>query len=394
MKHISERENQLPDAIIGQMLEIAAQRKDIISLGPGEPDFPAPRAVVEWTKKFAGMCNHYSPPGGRKELKEAIVKKLRKDNRIRCAPENIIVTAGSQEALLLALQCTADVNEQVLIPDPGFLGYKPTVELTDASPVPYPLREESSWEIDIDEIRRIADKKKMHGLIINSPSNPTGNVLSRKTLEEIADFAVEYDIYVFSDEAYEKIIYGKKHVSIGNLNGMEDYVITLQTFSKSFAMCGYRLGYCAAPEEIIRAMTKTHVYSTICAPTISQIVGVKALGIGIKYTKTMVKEYKRRRDMIVRKLNETGLRTVRPEGAFYAFANIQDFSKNSFRFAQELLKKAKVAVIPGSEFGRNGEGYIRCSFATDYRLIEQAMQRMESFLGRPKYKNSASQMFR
>ncbi len=384
MRHVSERERELPEALIGRMLEIAVQRKDVISLGPGEPDFPAPKPIVQFTKQFAGKCNHYSPPGGRKELKEAIVKKLRKENKINCDSENIVVTAGSQEALMLALQCTADVNEQVLIPDPGFLGYTPSVELTDAVPVPFMLHEKNKWEIDPDDIRKAADRKKSHALIINSPANPTGNMLSKKTLEEIADIAVEYDVYVFSDEAYEKIIYGKKHVSLASLNGMEDYAITLQTFSKSYAMCGYRLGYCVAPKDIVRAMTKIHMYSTICAPTISQMVGVKALQMSSKYTQAMAKEYKRRRNLIVKRLNELGMHTVKPEGAFYAFANIENFSKDSFHFANTLLKKAKVAVVPGSEFGKNGEGYIRCSFATDYRLIEKAMGRIEKFLKKHK----------
>lgn len=379
MRHVSERERELPEALIGRMLEIAVQRRDVISLGPGEPDFPAPKPVVNFTKQFADRCNHYSPPGGRKELKEALVKKLRKENRIRCGQDNIVVTAGSQEALMLVLQCTVDVNGQVLVPDPGFLGYVPSVELADAVPVPFPLHEENGWEIDPDDTKKVIGKKT-HAMIINSPANPTGNVLGRKTLEELADIAVDSDIYVFSDEAYEKIIFGKKHISIASLNGMEDYAITLQTFSKSYAMCGYRLGYCVAPEEVAQAMTKIHMYSTICAPTLSQLVGLKALEMGSRHTKAMVKQYRRRRDLIVKRLNETGLHTVKPEGAFYAFASIQNHSKNSFRFAQALLKKAKVAVVPGSEFGRNGEGYVRCSFAADYRLIEKALDRIGNFL--------------
>ncbi len=383
MRHISERERELPEALIGRMLELAVQSKDIISLGPGEPDFPAPKPIVQFTKQFADKCNHYSPPGGRKELKEAIVKKLRKENKIRCDPENVIVTAGSQEALMLALQCTVDVNEHVLIPDPSFLGYAPSVELTDAVPVAVPLREKDNWEIDQDAVRK-AITKKTRALIINSPANPTGNMLSKKTLEEIADIAVESDIYIFSDEAYEKIIYDKKHISLASLNGMHEYAVTLQTFSKSYAMCGYRLGYCVAPKDVVQAMTKIHMYSTICAPTISQLVGVKALQMSNTYTRAMVKEYRRRRNFIVKRLNQIGLHTVKPEGAFYAFANIQNFSKDSFRFANTLLKKAKVAVVPGSEFGKNGEGYVRCSFATDYKLIEQALERMEKFLGKHK----------
>jgi len=380
MKHISERESELPEAMIGQLIEIASEHKDIISLGPGEPDFPAPKAIVEYTKKIAGKCNHYSPPGGRRELKEAIAKKLRKENKIRCDVSNIAVTTGSQEALLLGIAASLDVSEQVIIPSPSFLGYLPTAEIFTAQPVAVPLRESNNWELDPDDLKKVADRKKTGALIINTPANPTGGVLSKKTLEEIADLAVEFDFYVFSDEAYEKIIYEKKHFSMGSLNGMQDYVITLQTFSKSHAMCGYRLGYACGPEEIIKAMTKMQPYSTICAPTISQMLGVKALQMGDAYTKQMVREYRRRRDLIHRRLNDMELATKKPEGAFYAFSNIKKFDKNSIRFSREMIKKIKVAAMPGSEFGRFGEGYIRCSYATDYRLIEKAMDRMEKFL--------------
>jgi aminotransferase len=380
MKHVSEREMELPEAVIGKMLQIASEHKDIISLGPGEPDFPAPPAIVKYTKKIADRCNHYSAPVGRKDLREAIAKKLAKENKIRCSADNIIVTTGSQEALLLGMAAALDVTEQVLIPNPSFFGYLSTAEILSAQPVFIPLLESNKWEINPDDIKKVADKKKTGTLIINSPSNPTGNVLSKKTLEEIADLAVEYDFYVFSDEAYEKIIYEKKNVSMGSLNGMKDYVVTLQSFSKSHAMCGYRIGYACGPKDLISAMAKMHPYSTISAPTIGQMLAVKALGMGNAYTKLMVKEYKRRRDLINGRLNQMGLHTVKPEGAFYAFANIKNFDKNSMHFSKTLLKKAKVAVMPGSEFGRYGEGYIRCSFATQYEKIEKAMDRMERFL--------------
>jgi len=380
MKHVSERENELPDAVIGKLLEIAVEHKDIISLGPGEPDFPAPRPIVEYTKEIADRCNHYSPPGGRHELKEAIAKKLAKDNAIKCNPENIAVTTGSQEALMLGIAAALDVSEQVIIPSPSFFGYLSTSEILSTQPVSLQLKAENNWEIDPDELNRIADKKKTGALIINSPSNPTGAVLSRKTLEEIADVAIENDFYVFSDEAYEKIIYEKKHISMASLNGMEDYVITLQTFSKSYAMCGYRVGYAAGPSDIISAMIKMHPYSTISAPTISQMLAVKALSMGNSYTNSMVKEYKKRRNLIFKRLNAMGLATRKPEGAFYAFSNIRKFDTLSMHFSKRLMNRAKVAVMPGSEFGRFGEGFIRCSFATDYKKIEEAMDRMEKYL--------------
>jgi aminotransferase len=380
MRHISERESELPEAVIGRLLEIAVEHKEIISLGPGEPDFAAPKPITDYTKQIADRCNHYSPPGGRRELKEAIIKKLHKENGIECNPDNIVVTTGSQEALLLGIAAALDVSEQVIIPNPSFFGYLSTSEILTVQPVPLPLREKNKWIIDPDDLKKVADPKKTGALIINSPSNPTGAVIPRKTLEEIADIAVENDFFVFSDEAYEKIIYEKKHFSVGSLNGMEDYVVTLQSFSKTYAMCGYRVGYACGPAEIIKAMTKMHPYTTISAPTISQMLATRALQIGSSFTRAMVREYRRRRNLISRRLNRMGLHTVRPDGAFYTFSNIGKYDSLSMHFSRKLMTGAKVAVMPGSEFGRFGEGYIRCSFATDYRLIEQAMDRIEKYL--------------
>ncbi|MBM3199474.1 aminotransferase class I/II-fold pyridoxal phosphate-dependent enzyme [Candidatus Woesearchaeota archaeon] len=381
MVDISERETELPDAVIGKLLKIAVEDKTVISLGPGEPDFQAPKPIIEFVKKYADKCNHYSPPGGRAALKEEIIKKLKRDNKIKALPENIIVTCGSQEALLLATACTLDVSEQIILPNPSFMGFLPTFEIFDANPVFVPLEEEEGFEINPDEVKKVIDKKKTKVLLINSPANPTGNVISKKVLEELADIAREHNIYIFSDEAYEKIVYdGKKHCSIGSLNGMEKYVVTLHSFSKTYAMCGFRLGYAVGPEELIKAMTQTHIYSTISAPTISQLVGAEALKLSPKYTDAMVKEYARRRALILKRLGEIGLPVAKPYGAFYAFPNIKQYSNDSEKFANDLLTKGKVAALPGTEFGREGQGYLRFSYATNYHLIEQAMDRLEKFL--------------
>jgi len=379
MLDLSERELELPKSTIAKLLKIAVEDKKIISLGPGEPDFKASRPIVQFTKQFANKCNHYSPPGGRKELKEAIIKKLKKDNKIYAKPENIVVTCGSQEALLLASMCTLDVNDKVILPNPSFMGYLPMFELLNVKPISVKLKEENKFEIDPDDVKKKISKKT-EVLLLNTPANPTGNVIRKKILEEIADIAVDNNLYIFCDEAYEKIVYDAKHISIGSLNGMKDYVVTLQTFSKSYAMCGYRLGYAVAPANLAKAMTKIHIYSTLSAPTISQMVGAKALSLSSKYINKMVKEYRRRRDLLVNGLNDLGLNTVKTEGAFYGFANISKYSKNSWNFAKKLLDKAKVAVVPGSDFGCYGEGYIRCSYATDYELIKRALVRMEKFL--------------
>ena len=376
--HISEREAELPDAVIGKLIKLATEDPRIVSLGHGEPDFSLPKPLQQYASRIAGKYNHYSSPGGVRELREAIAKKLKKDNKVHANPENIVVTCGSQEALMLAVACSTDVSEQIIIPNPSFLGYLPTLELLDTFPVFLELKESDRWQIDTDKLKNLIDRKKTTAILINTPSNPTGTVLDKKVLEEIADIAVEYDLYIFSDEAYEKIIYEKKHLSIGRFNGMEEHVATFQTFSKSYAMAGYRLGYVAAPTELAQAITKTHIYSTICAPTFSQMLGIKALSLPQKYITHMVNEYKKRGLYIYKRLNEMGLHTLKPEGAFYAFANIG--KKNSQKFAKQLLAKAHVAVIPGSEFGSHGEGYIRMSYATRMDKIKIATDRIEKFL--------------
>tara|TARA_Y100000310_G_scaffold285479_1_gene308959 strand:+ start:4038 stop:5192 length:1155 start_codon:yes stop_codon:yes gene_type:complete len=382
--HISEREAELPDAVIGKLLRIAVEDKSVVSLGPGEPDFPLPPPIVKLVKDFAAECNHYSPPGGREELRKALARKLKRENKIDTSPDNIVVTCGSQEALMLATACTLDVSEQIIIPNPSFLGYLPTFELFNAFPIAIPLKPEDGWSINPDELKKLIDKKKTKAILINTPSNPTGNVLSKKILEEIADIAVDNDLYIFSDEAYEKLTYGKKHHSIGSFNGMDHNVVTFHTFSKTFAMCGFRVGYAAGPAPLMDAMKKVHIYSTVCAPTISQMVATKALALNKTFLHKMVKEYDKRRKIIVKGLNQIGLKTVNPNGAFYTFSDISQYSTDSYKFAYDMLRKAKVAVVPGREFGRCGEGYIRCSYATDYKKIQEALRRMDKFLSKRK----------
>ncbi|MBW2973762.1 aminotransferase class I/II-fold pyridoxal phosphate-dependent enzyme [Candidatus Woesearchaeota archaeon] len=381
MVEISEREQELPDLEIEKLLEIAVEHPEIISLGPGEPDFDLHNDLVVHTKKIAHLVNHYAPAGGFKEFREALAKKLKKDNKIKTSPDNIVVTCGSQDALILGAACCLDVSEQIILPNPGYMAFLSTFELFNANPRFVDLKEEDEYAVNPDEVRKQINKKKTKVLLINSPANPTGNVLSKKILEELADIAVENDLYVFSDEAYEKIVFdGAKHYSIGSFNGMKKYAVTFQTFSKSYAMCGHRLGYVVAPPKLAEAIKKTHVITTVCAPTISQLLGIKALKMGDKHAKQMVKEYERRRKLIVPRLNEMGISCPMPKGAFYAFGNITDFDKSSKRFVLNMIKKAKVAAVPGIDFGPAGEGHVRFSFATKYNLIKKALDRMEPWL--------------
>ena len=392
MREVSEREFQLPDAVIGKLLKVAARRKDVISLGPGEPDFDTPKPILREAKKILknykkNKVTHYTQGKGILELREEIVKKLKRDNKIRVSPEDISVGCGTQELIFTSFMATLDPSEQVILPDPGYLAYIPAIESLNGTPMHVRLKEENGFEVDPDDIKKQVDKKKSRVIMLNTPSNPTGTVISKKVLEEIADIAVENDLYIFSDEAYEQLVYDEhKHVSIGSLNGMKDYVLTFQTMSKSYAMCGFRLGYCAGPREIVDALTKCKDYTSICAPHFSQLLAKEALKFKDKFAKKMLKEYDRRRKLIVSRLNEMELKTPMPQGAFYTFSNISKYSKNSWKFAEKLLDKGKVAAIPGTEFGKFGGKYLRCSFATDYRLIEEAMDRMEKFLKNKKYR--------
>jgi aminotransferase len=383
---ISERGGELPVSTIGELIKIAEESKGIISLGPGEPDFDSPKNVIDFAcKRLREGYTHYSPPGGRSELKEAIVKKLRKDNKVDVSPDQVIVTTGSTEAILLALMCSIDPGEGVLVPDPGFLAYRPAVEILNGMPICIPHCERDGFQFNMEGAEKMILPEKTNVMIVNSPSNPTGVVFKRETLEEIADFANEYDLLVISDEAYEKFVYeGEKHVSFASLNGMGERTLTLQSFSKTYAMPGFRIGYAAGPENIVNSMKKIHIYSTICAPTVSQEAAMEALKGPQTYVKKIVKEYNRRRELIVKRLNDIpGFSCVEPKGAFYAFPNIKEFGMKSLKFSRWLMKKAKVAVVPGTEFGRYGEGYVRCSYATSFDKIEKAMGRIEKVVKKP-----------
>jgi len=377
---ISERYFYLPDSEFTEIMRVAGEKKDVISLGPGEPDFCTPKHIVDFAKKKLDEgFTHYSPPAGRIEVRKAIAKKLKKDNKIKVDPEEIIVTCGSQEALLLATLSLIDPGEKILVPNPGFLAYIPMVETVTGVPITVPLLEKDGFEFDTNKVKQLIDKRT-RVLIVNSPSNPTGRILKKKTLEELADIAIEHDLIIFSDEAYEKFLYGKnKHISIGSLNGMKDHVITFQTFSKTYAMPGWRVGYAAGPKELIQSMTRIHMYCGLCSPTISQLAAMEALNGSQKCVEDMKKEYEKRRKLIVKRIEEIPkISCLEPEGAFYVFPNIKAMKMKSTEVVKLFLEKANVLAVPGTEFGRYGEGYIRMSYATSYEKIEEAMNRIEN----------------
>ena len=381
MTHVSERELELPEGIITELMDIAAEHKEIISLGIGEPDFVTPKPILDYAKKIIYKSSRYTSPTGKHELKEALLKKLKKENKINVNTENIIVTTGSQEGIFAVMLATLDPSEQVIVQNPCYLGYIPIIDLVEAVPVYVKVKEENNFEVNPDDVKEQIEKGKTKAILINTPNNPTGNVLSKKVLEEIADIAVDNDLYIFSDEAYEKLIYDAKHISIGSLNGMQDHAVSFFTFSKSYAMCGFRLGYCVVPNKLINPVTKTSHYITLCPNNLSQNLAIKALSLKDSYISKMVNEYDKRRKYIVKKLNDINLKTKMPQGAFYAFSNIKSVTKKtSSDFARELLIKCKVAVVPGTEFGKYGEGYLRFSYAAKIELIKKAMERLEKYL--------------
>jgi aminotransferase len=380
---IAKRELGLSTTEFDKIMKIASERKDVISLGPGEPDFITPKKIRDVvTKAMNKGYTHYTPPDGLSEFKEAIAKKLKHENKIDVDPNSqIIVACGSTEALFLGILVLIDPTESVLVPDPGFISYRPAVELLHGIAVSVPLLEKDGFQFNPEKVKELISPKTRI-LIINSPSNPTGRVLRRRVLEEIADIAIEHGLVIFSDEAYEKFVYaGAKHVSIGGLNGMENYVVTFQTFSKTFAMPAFRIGYAVGPKDIIKAMVRCHLYTTLCAPSFVQYAGPEIFRISARYVEKMRKEYDRRRKMLCKKLNEIPeISCLEPEGAFYAFPNITQLRMSSLKFSKFLLEKAKVLVVPGTEFGKCGEGFIRLSYATAYEKIEEAMDRIEEVI--------------
>jgi aminotransferase len=379
---ISERVSELPDSEFEQIMKIAKEDKSVISLGPGEPDFNAPQPVINATiKALKEGKTHYASIPGIPLLREMIARKLKKENHIYLDdPMNeICVTAGSTEALLMGLLSVVDAGEEVLTPNPAFLAYTPMVDMVTGEPVPYKLSDKDGFQIHPEELEEKITKKT-RAIIINTPSNPTGSVLSKKVLEEIADIAIEHELIVFSDEAYEKFCFGKsKHVSMASLNGLRDHVLTFHSFSKSYAMPGFRLGYVAGHHELVRKMSQIHIFTSLAASTANQYGAMAALEMNPKYVQRMKKSYDERRKLTLNLLKDTPTLHVEkePEGAFYVFPRITRKMKSN-AFAHSMLKKARVLMVPGNEFGTNGEGFVRISYATGKDKIKEAFERLRN----------------
>lgn len=352
---------------IRKMFEVCDE--NAINLGIGEPDFDIPENVkIAINESLDEGFTHYTSNKGFLELREEISKKLKNDNNLSIDTESIMVTVGASEALYICAQGLFERGDEVLIPDPGFLSYKACVDLSGANPIPVEAKISNDYKIKFEDVEeKITSKTK--AFIMNSPSNPTGAVMEKKDIKSIADLATDHDFIIISDEIYEKIIYDKKHYSPCEFT---DNAIVINGFSKTYAMTGLRIAYLAGQNEIIEELLKIHQYNTACASSISQIAGYEALKGPQGYVKSMTSEFKRRRNLIAKRLDELGLKCTKLDGAFYAFPQVE----NSFEYVQKAVK-AGVITVPGSGFGQTCDCNIRMSYANSYENIEEAMNRLE-----------------
>ena len=343
-----------------------------INLGIGEPDFDIPNNIkIAMKNAIDENYSHYTPNKGYLELREEIVKKLKKDNKINTTPENIIVTAGASEGLYICAQSFLEKGDDVLIPNPGFLSYKACVDLSEANPISIDCNVENNFKMKVEDVQEKLTKNTK-AIILNSPSNPTGAVMEKEDLKGIADLSEDNDFLIISDEIYEKIIYEKKHYSIGEFS---DNVITINGFSKTYAMTGHRIAYLSAREELIEDMLKVHQYCVACANSVAQIGALEGLKGDQSFINDFIKEFRRRRDLIVDSLNDMNYECIKTEGAFYVFPKIE----NSMEFV-ESAAKAGVLTVPGIAFGSLGKNHVRMSFANSYENIAKSMNILKNMI--------------
>lgn len=381
----AKRLQYIKPSSIRKLLSFAQQTSKTISLGIGEPDFPSPCHVLDAASKaMKEGKTHYPPTNGIPELREALAKKAKRNYNLTYDPNSeILVTVGATEAVFLALMSTINPGDEVLIPDPGFLCYEPAVKLAEGTPVHVPLRESNSFKLDLDFVTsQVTDKTK--AIVLNSPHNPTGTVLPRDDLAELAKLAVERDLIVISDEVYEKITYDDvKHYCMATFPRMKERTVVVNSFSKTYAMTGFRLGYTYGPSELISSMLLVHQYLIACVDGPAQYGGVVAVEGPQDCVDEMVQEFNRRRHLIHARLNKIeGVHCLLPKGAFYVFPNIKALGMSSEALAEYIAKEAKVITVPGSGFGAYGEGYLRLSYATSYEQIDEALDRIEVALGK------------
>lgn len=378
---IAAKIRDIPPSGIRRFFDIANEMKDAISLGVGEPDFDTPWHIREegiYTLEKGKTV--YTSNSGLMELRQEISTYLSRRFNITYNPKDqILVTVGASEAIDLALRALLNPGDEVLIPEPSYVSYKPCTVMAGGVPVTITTRAKDEFRLTPEQLEaHITDKTKV--LILPYPNNPTGGIMEKKDLERIADILRDKDILVISDEIYAELTYGKHHVSIASLPYMYDNTLVINGFSKAYSMTGWRMGYAAGPSELIATMTKIHQYAIMCAPTTSQYAGIEALKHGDPDVAEMRASFDRRRRIMVNGFRNMGMDCFEPLGAFYVFPSIQKTGLTSEEFCTKLLYEQKVAVVPGTAFGESGEGFIRCSYAYSVENIKEALRRIENFM--------------
>ncbi len=380
----AKRMDSLPFSGIRAVMEKATKMQQagerVIHMEIGRPDFDTPEKIKKAACDSLAKGNvFYTSNYGTPELRKAIAEWELEKNHVAYDPSEVLVTVGVGEGTYASMAAFLEEGDEVLVPNPVWLNYIHVPSSLGAKPVTYHLKEENNYQIDLEELEsKITDRTRM--IVIVDPSNPTGGVFSRETLERLAEIAVRHDLLVLSDEIYEQLVYdGAEHISIASLPGMKERTITLSGCSKAYSMTGWRLGYMCAPKEIIQACVRVHQYTITCASSFVQEAAVTALKECDEDVEAMRREYQRRKDYVVKALNEIdGISCNNPKGAFYIFVNIKKLGKTSMEMAEYLLETAKVALVPGSAFGDGGEGYLRISYACGYEELTEACDRIKT----------------
>lgn len=380
---IAQRMNLIPPSGIRKFFDLIASMEGVISLGVGEPDFTTPWHIMEAAiHSLETGYTMYTSNQGLPELRRELAEHLRRSCGVDYDPATeLLITVGVSEALDLAARAILDPGDEVIFPDPSYVAYPANILLAGGIPNPIATTAEDEFKLDASRVEA-AITPQTKAILFGYPANPTGAVMGREELMPIAEIAKQQDLLVISDEIYRQLVYGVEPTCFASLPGMKERTILLGGFSKAYAMTGWRVGYAAAPQEIIEAMNRIHQYTMLCAPIMAQKAAIEALKSGEEDVKRMVEEYNQRRRVIVKGLNQIGLTCFEPRGAFYVFPSVKATGLTSEEFANRLLQEEKVAVVPGPAFGQCGEGYVRCCYAASLPDIEEALKRMGRFVER------------
>ena len=381
---VSKKASNIKPSGIRKFFDIVAESKDVISLGVGEPDF-----ITPWDIRDAGIqaikkgYTQYTSNKGMVELRGEISEYLKNSFSVEFSADDIVITVGASEAIDLSLRSVVDDGDEILIPDPSYVSYKPCVELAGGKAVSVPCSGDNGFKITPESLKSVITEKTK-AIIFPYPNNPTGGIMEREYIEKIIPIILEHDLLVVSDEIYSELTYGTNHISIASFAEMKDRVVLISGFSKAFAMTGWRIGFVCAPKEILTAMLKVHQYTTICAPIFSQYAALAGLkngkADGYSSVKEMRSEYDRRRRFMIKAFADMGLECFEPKGSFYIFPSVKNTGLTGEEFATKLLESKKVAVVPGDAFGEFGKFYVRCSYAYSMKNLVEATERIAQFV--------------